>query len=156
MCVSWRSLTYGRCTRSAAGSFSLLETVSGSSTRISWTDLLLRLFLQTVTSEGPRLLQPFLLRSTEPLFYWRRVLLWHSDRTYSTGPPPKPFSQLFLIQTLNSPSLPQHPAHFFWNALNSDIVHRKYQSIYCTECDWWHVKDYGLSCSTFTVSSKQY
>ena len=48
-----RSLTYGRCTRSVAGSFSLLVTVSGSSTRISSTDLFLAqqtLPFNTVTS----------------------------------------------------------------------------------------------------------
>lgn len=32
---------YGRCTRSVAGSFSLLVTVSGNSMRISSTDLFL-------------------------------------------------------------------------------------------------------------------
>lgn len=78
-------------------------------------------------------------------------------------PRPKPSSQLFLIQTLNSPALPQLPAHFVWNASNSDFVHRKYQSICCTICDWWHVKVFGSdddffasSYSTFTVTSKKY
>lgn len=73
-CLSLRSLMYGRCTRSVAGSSSLLVTVSGNSMKISSTDLLSEqhtLPFPTITcprqSTFPLLsFRPFTLLSEEP------------------------------------------------------------------------------------------
>lgn len=50
-----------------------------------------------------------------------------SRRNFVSGllyrPHPKPSSQLFLIQTVNSPALPHLPAHFVWNASKTYILY---------------------------------
>lgn len=51
--------------------------------------------------------------NSAPLSQSRRSYI---SRAPLPAPDPKPSSQLFLIQTVNSPALLQLPAHFVWNA----------------------------------------
>lgn len=130
-CLSLRSLMYGRCTRSVAGSSSLLVTVSGNSMKISSTDLLseqqtLYPFpLSPVQGNLPSLCSPSdlshcSLRSRQgpslcSTSQCRRN--YSTSPASSTGPHPKPSSQLFLIQTVNSASSAPHFQHTMFGML---------------------------------------
>lgn len=129
VCLSSRSLTYGRCTRSVAGSSSPLATVSGNSTKISSTDRSSEqqtLPLHTLTCPrqptvpspcSPSALSLCSLRSGQALL---SAPLPRAGGTTppasSTGPAPSlpPSSSSSRQSTL--PALPPLPAHYVWNA----------------------------------------
>lgn len=92
-----------------------------------------------------------------------------SRRNFVSGllyrPHPKPSSQLFLIQTVNSPALPHLPAHFVWNASKTYILYieniRLYAVKYVTAgtsrfLAQMMTSSFLSSYSTFTVTSKKY
>lgn len=169
---------YGRCTRSVAGSSSLLATVSENSMRISSTNCFLE--QQTLSLSFYHLCIAMTLLLL-PQAFWtvsQAVLVLPNNGFYSqlrstvleelhfqlsnqtqSSPCPKPFSKLLLIQSTGQ----LYQNFILCLECLSDFVHRKYQIICCKICDWWHVKVFGShddffasSYLTFTVTSKKY